>query len=180
MRRLWLALYLLGTGSSAGAFMPVATVTSAAVFRLDGRSINTPGVTTFPLVVGDVVATHNGAAVLFFDDGSVVKVGVNSSIRIAGGVAKPKVVLLAGTLDYKLSLGSNTSVMNLDTERRQDAQSAATLVTGRVAGKSDDVSAARQHRPVGVAITDPKFFVSGATAGLGNALLRLPPVGPHF
>jgi len=167
MRRLWLACCFVVSVISAVASTSVATVTSAVPFKLDGRLIDTPGVTTFPLVVGDVVATRDGATVLFFDDGSVVKIGARSSIRIAGAEMRPKVVLLAGALDYKLVPGSNISVTNLDTERRQTTQATTT-----------PVAADARRTKVRPATTDPKFFVSAA--GVGGVLLRLPPVGPHF
>jgi hypothetical protein len=80
----------------------VATVTSAVPFVLDGHSVTSPGVTSFPLVPGDTVATTNGPAVLLFHDGSTVKLGENSSAKIDTVGENPKVILLAGALDYKL------------------------------------------------------------------------------
>ena len=100
--------------SSAFAGKSIATVTSAEPFALDGHSVNTPGVSSFPIVVGDTVATSRGPAVLRFTDGSAMKLGSNSSVRIAGVDTRPKVVLLAGALDYKLVPGSALSVTNLD------------------------------------------------------------------
>ena len=100
----------------------LATVTSASPFALDGRSINTPGVTSFPLVLGDLLSTASGPAVVLFQDGSKVKLLPNSSVKIAGAAAKPKLVLLSGSLDYKLVPGSSLSVTNLDIERKRQQQ----------------------------------------------------------
>jgi hypothetical protein len=120
-----LALGGLAAGNS------VATVTSAAPFTLDGHAVNTPGVTTFPLVVGDVVTTASGPAVLYFQDGSVIKLGKNSSIKVSGVETEPKLVLMSGTLDYKLMPGSNLAVTNLDMDRKQNAQPIKAAGAGR-------------------------------------------------
>jgi hypothetical protein len=71
-----------------------------------------------PLAVGSEVATSSAPAVLFFVDGSSVKLAAGSRARLIGSEAQPKLVLLAGSLDYKLVLGSNLSVTNLDLERK--------------------------------------------------------------
>jgi len=119
MKTIQKAAFLFGvTVFATFAATPIATITSAEPFELDGHSVNTPGVSSFPVVVGDTVATNRGAAVLVFSDGSAMKLGSNSSVRIAGVEAKPKVVLLAGALDYKIVPGSKLSVTNLDSERK--------------------------------------------------------------
>ena len=106
-----LSLPLLGAS-------PVARVSSPEAFTLDGRSIAVSGISPVPLAVGDEVATSNAPAVLFFADGSSVKLAAGSRARLTGSEAQLKLVLLAGSLDYKLVLGSNLSVTNLDLERK--------------------------------------------------------------
>jgi hypothetical protein len=93
-------------------------VSSPEAFTLDGRSIAVSGISPVPLAVGDEVATSNAPAVLFFADGSSVKLAPASRAKLTGSDTRPKLVLLSGSLDYKVVLGSNLSVTNLDVERK--------------------------------------------------------------
>ena len=69
-------IVLLGCISlSAFGAKPVATITSATPFSLDGHSMSTPGVTSFPVVMGDTVSTSDGSAVLLFSEGSRSETG---------------------------------------------------------------------------------------------------------
>jgi hypothetical protein len=139
----------------ASAAPSIATVTSAVPFTLDGHPVSTPGVTSFPLVVGDTVATTAGPAVLFFQDGSRVKLGPNSSVKLAGFGAKPKVVLLSGALDFKLIPGSNVSVVNLDAERKQ---------TGKAAVSSPALASAHPDKSTeSMVASDAKTSASSST-----------------
>jgi len=182
-----------------GSAASIATVTSASPFALDGRSINTPGVTSFPLVLGDLVATASGPAVVLFQDGSKVKLLPNSSVKIAGVADKPKLVLLSGSLDYKLIPGSNLSVTNLDIERKLQRQgrpatapSARSLSPERaMLAALDDPATVSAGSAAAKAHSEPstpaartgsvfnKFLVpagGAGAAGLATALIRLPPV----
>jgi microcystin-dependent protein len=118
--------FAFGAKPIATAPRVIATITSAEPFLLDGYIINTPGVTSYPLVVGDTVSTKSGAAVLVFREGSRLKLVVNSSVHITGADSKTKIILLGGALDYKLVAGSVLSVTNLDTEQKLAAKQAAT------------------------------------------------------
>lgn len=77
----------------------LGTITSATPFRLDGHLINTPGVTTFPLVSGDVITTSAGSALLILQSGGTLKLAANSSLKITAGALAPLVTLLSGTVD---------------------------------------------------------------------------------
>ncbi len=116
----WLsrAALLLSAGLCAIALTPLATVTSAEPFWVNGRAVKVAGITSVALAVGNEVATLNAPAVLFFADGSSVKLAASSRARIIGSDTQPKLVLLAGSLDYKVVLGSNLSVTSLDLERK--------------------------------------------------------------
>ena len=111
-------------GLPVAALTPLATVTSAGTFWLNGRAVSVAGIASVTLAVGNEVATANSPAVLFFADGSSVKLGAGSRARLIGSDAQPKVVLLAGSLDYKVVLGSTLSVTNLDQEREAPASGA--------------------------------------------------------
>ena len=87
-------------------------------FSLDGRAVAVSGITMVPLKVGNEVATSTAPAVLFFADGSSVKLAAGSRAKLIGSEAQPNFVLLAGSLDYKVVLGSNLSVTSLDLERK--------------------------------------------------------------
>jgi hypothetical protein len=85
---------------------------------VNGHAVKVAGITSVALAVGNEVSTVNAPAVLFFADGSSVKLGASSRARLMGSDAQPKLVLLAGSLDYKVVLGSNVSVTSLDLERK--------------------------------------------------------------
>ena len=146
---------------SAFGAKPLATVTSAEPFALNGHSMNAPGVTSFPVILGDTVSTSKSSAVLSFAEGSTIKLG--------------KVVLLAGDLDFKLAAGTKISVTNLDSDKTTSA------------GHSSDTppvatGAAPTNAHAGL-LTNPKFLIPAAgigAAGLTTGLLTLPPVSRHL
>jgi hypothetical protein len=160
---------------SAFGAKPLATVTSAEPFALNGHSMNAPGVTSFPVILGDTVSTSKSSAVLSFAEGSTIKLGANSAVRIDGNEEKPKVVLLAGDLDFKLAAGTKISVTNLDSDKTTSA------------GHSSDTppvatGAAPTNAHAGL-LTNPKFLIPAAgigAAGLTTGLLTLPPVSRHL
>jgi hypothetical protein len=100
---------------SAGfAGAPVASVTSAQSFNLDGTLVSNPGVNSWPVVVNDDVATFDrGGAILNFNDGSRVEMAANSRVMIQGSEANPRVVLFAGRMNYNLASGSHLSVLTM-------------------------------------------------------------------
>lgn len=161
-------LLISALGVCALAPTPIATVTSIFPFNLDGRSINTPGVTSFPLVLGDSVATSRGPAVLIFIDGSTVKLGVHSKLKIDGLAAKPQLVLVTGTLDYRLVRGSDLAVTHLNGERDDAKRLTFPPVIpndGRVTSSTSKVSWA-----------NPAVLFAHGNAGAG----LLPPLSKHF
>jgi hypothetical protein len=162
-----LALLLPAVGISALGSTAVATVTSALAFVIDGHSIDAPGVTSFPLVVGDTVATSQGSAVLFFPDGSAVKLGINSSAKIDGDAASPKLILLAGALDYRLVPGSNLAITNLEAERDKPVASQRQIMP-----KATDEDAKKMSD-----WTNPAFLVPHAT---GTGAGPLPSTSDHL
>jgi hypothetical protein len=153
-----LALILGGLTLSSFGATSVATVTSGVAFTLDGQSINTPGVTSFPVVSGDTISTSSGPAIILFKDGSVVKLSANSSVKVDGEVAEPKVVLTAGALDFKLVAGSKISVTNLDGKHSEPLAS--------------DNGATNSGSRLGSVLGSSKFLIpaSGAAIGAGTAL----------
>ena len=93
--------------SAAGA---VASVTSAQPFSVDGVQLSNPGVSSWPLISSDEIATTNGAALMTFGDGSAVKLAPQSRVRLAGTTTSPHIYLIAGNVDTKLAPGSRLLV----------------------------------------------------------------------
>jgi hypothetical protein len=172
---------------SVFAANPIATMTSAVPFVLDGHSVTSPGVTSFPLVPGDTVATTNGPAVLLFHDGSTVKLGENSSAKIDTVGENPKVILLAGALDYKLVAGSNVKVTNLDTVRKPvvEAAPSANVSRGRAVAvlSSPSFILSAGGSAVGLAFALNPFSsgssVATSVSTTGTLTANLPPVSRH-
>ncbi len=98
---------------------------------VDGRVVARSGITAVPLAVGSEVETASAPAVLFFADGSSVRLAASSRAKLVGSEAQPKLVLLAGSLDYKVVLGSSLSVTSLDLERKSKPVSKALPQAGQ-------------------------------------------------
>lgn len=103
---------LCAFGLASFAAAPIATVSSSQSFALDGHAITTAGVTSWPLVLGDQVTTSSVPALVSFPDGSRIQLAPRSEARIIGTTENPKVVLIAGNLQYKLAPGSALSLTN--------------------------------------------------------------------
>jgi hypothetical protein len=178
-------------GRLAIASSPIASVRTADTFQLDGHSINTPGVTLWPLVLGDeFTSSQNSPVIILFRDGSRVKLDAGSRARIAGSEEQPKVVLLSGTLDFKLVPKSNLTVTNLESERKKAASLAKNnrpLVpakVGEAVSEGSNIASA-----VAAADSLPVLFGSqfllpptiATSAGVrAAALVMEPPVSPHL
>jgi len=92
------------------ASAPVATVSSAEPVTLAGHSVSAPGVSSWPLVTGDEIATSTAPATILFRDGSSVALSARSSARLTGTSTQPKLVLIAGSLNYKIVPGSKLAL----------------------------------------------------------------------
>ena len=102
----------------SSASTPVATVSCTEPFSLDERLIAAPGITSWPLMVGDDVETGIAPAMIVFLDGSSVKLAARSRIRLAATDSQLKVILEDGTLDYKVAGDSKLSVSSLKTQNQ--------------------------------------------------------------
>jgi hypothetical protein len=100
---------LASLGFAAG---PLATVSSSQPFKLDGHAVTTAGITAWPVVAGDDLATAKFPAVLYFHDGSSVQLSAQSSVTVNGSAEEPKLILTSGKLDYKLVAGSKIAITN--------------------------------------------------------------------
>ncbi len=107
------------------ASAPVANVSSAEPLTLDGHSVFAPGVPSFPVVIGDQIATTTGPAILSFGDGSRLTLAPQSRVKVIGTNAKPTVVLTAGNLEYRLAAGSALSLTDTEPSPNQDPNNQA-------------------------------------------------------
>jgi len=103
----------------AVASAPIANMTSKQAITLDGHGLAAVGIASWPLVMGDEVATSGAPGIILFNDGSSIQLASRSAIKIVGSSAEPKIVLLSGSLDYKFVSGSKLSVTNSLTAARE-------------------------------------------------------------
>jgi hypothetical protein len=101
---------LTGAACISAGGPSIATASSIQDIILDGHTLAAAGVTSWPLVVGDTLQSTASQATLLFRDGSSVTLSPESKLRILGTQAKPRIVLVAGTLDYRLSPGSEVTL----------------------------------------------------------------------
>ena len=100
------AVFHLASFASA----PIATVSSAEPVTLAGHSLSAPGVSAWPLVTGDEITTSTATATILFRDGSSVALAAKSSALLTGTSTQPKLVLIAGSLNYSLVAGSKVAL----------------------------------------------------------------------
>ena len=100
------AVFSLASFASA----PIATVSSAEPVTLAGHSLSAPGVSSWPLVTGDEITTSTAPATILFRDGSSVALAAKSSALVTGTSLQPKLVLIAGSLNYSLVAGSKVAL----------------------------------------------------------------------
>jgi hypothetical protein len=104
---------------------PVATVSSTDPVTLAGHSISAPGVSSWPLVTGDEISTSSAPATILFRDGSSVALAAKSSARLTGTSTQPKLVLMVGSLNYKIVPGSHLLLSRSAADNDNDNGSSA-------------------------------------------------------
>lgn len=83
---------------TAWAASPVGSVKSAADFELRGATVNTAGVPSWPVMPGDVIASHNSVAVIQLTDGSRVTLDANSRAKVEAGDDGLSLHLVGGSM----------------------------------------------------------------------------------
>lgn len=140
-----IALAALTTLSFASA--PVATVSCTDPFGLDDHLITAPGITSWPLVSGDELETGAAPAILVFMDGSRVKLSAQSRVRVAAAGSQLKVILEAGTLDYKLAVDAKLSVSSSKTEKQPDHLTALKVSYSSGSAETEKAPRVSQREP---------------------------------
>ena len=101
--------------SNAMAASSVGKMTASGSVQLNGVQLPVEGVPSWPLVLGDEIATTARPATIMLNDGSRVYVEKNSRVAMKKGLAgKIQVLLVAGSLRYILGgsgAGSPVSIV---------------------------------------------------------------------
>jgi hypothetical protein len=98
-------------GAIVASAAPVATVTSSGAFKLGRVDVQATAAAGVPVNVGDVVTTLQSPAIVRFDKG-VIMLDANSSVRIETKDDHTIVRLLSGSMQYKLTEGSDIQIYN--------------------------------------------------------------------
>ncbi len=123
------------------AASPIATMSSPDPFTIDGHSVAAPGVSSWPVVIGDRIDTSTGPGTMLFHDGSSVRLAPKSVVRLTGTTTRPKLILMAGNLDYKLSAESKLELTNSESGQPEPGKTADQSAGGTVSGPSGAVIA---------------------------------------
>lgn len=153
-------LFILGSALMFGADT-VAYVSSPQPFLLDGVSVPTAGVGSWPLVVGDEITTDRSSAVVRFTDGSRVTVAAQSKARVEKDGKHLSLCFLKGSGAYFLAALSTLAVVV-----------PGHVYTGSTTGTQGTVSTGGTSTPASAGV------VRG-TGGLSPALLRLPGISVY-
>lgn len=179
-------------GSLSFAATPVASVSTSESFRLDGRSVSAKGVASWPLVIGDELATGTAPAQISFRDGSSIALAAESSAKISGTSAAPVFVLVSGSLDYNLVKNSKVSVTRAEPSAKSKksklavvaaAASAAAITPAVVMAGANSAATGTLAGSSGAPASTASTAAAAATTGdpelASPSLLRLPPVSQH-
>ncbi|HEY1945391.1 MAG TPA: hypothetical protein VGG97_00175 [Bryobacteraceae bacterium] len=128
---------LASLGFAAG---PIATVSSSQSFNLSGHAVTVAGITSWPVVAGDALATAKSPATLYFHDGSSVTLSAGSSAKLGGSAREPKLMLTSGRFDYKLAPGSKVVITSV----------ANPAAKGPLAGRLTDVPLRLRMPPISI------------------------------
>ena len=175
------AVAICGTAGLA-ATSAIASVSSAQAFSLDGRSVSVAAVSSWPVVIGDEVATSDAPAVFHFQDGSRITLGVKSTLRISGTNEQPMVVLVAGSLDYKLSKKSAISVARAETKGSPATYSVTTAAKTHVSPVVlGGIGAAAGAVPIAILVASSHgaAAAAGSVSSTGTAAAASGTAGPR-
>ena len=161
-RTITLTSLLVALGCVGLARAPIGNVSSSQPLTLDGQQMAAAGVTSWPIVVGDELKASNVPATLSFNDGSRIKLAPQSQIKISGTTQEPRLVLVAGNLEYKLAPGS---ALSLVTEKAPAANE-----TAGAADPQDTTPPPNAGPPAVMVVHSAKFyFLTGMLATAGAA-----------
>ena len=123
------------------AAAPIATLTTGGPVKVNGTLVPTAGAPTWPLVLGDEIATTTQPAMLLFADGTRVTLAQNTRVNLPK-CAPPVLDTLEGTITYKMAPASKLLLCALGRPIKPERETEGSLtiegpdkVVVRVAGK---------------------------------------------
>jgi hypothetical protein len=145
VRRCFAFSVLLGTGAvNCFGEPPIAKIISNEPIEING--IMAPARNYIPIGLGGEVSTHSSTAVIQFSDGSTVSLQPNSQLRIEGSAGSPRINLLRGSAQSKLTPGSHTRFSAANQTDRVVDQLINDKIASRAATASPAVSDALMYR----------------------------------
>jgi len=100
----------------ATAASPVATVTSAATFRISGAAVPVAGVPDWPLAAGDELVMGKAPGMIQFRDGTEIYVLPETKLKVGGSAANPALTLSRGGVAYRFAKNSSVQISALSTK----------------------------------------------------------------
>jgi len=112
MRRIGVCFFIASSiASVAFAAGPIARVSSALPFQLRGALVPVAGVSSWPVLAGDSIATGDAAATIHFLDGTSVVLAQHSTARVEELNGRNTVRLLGGTMQATRAAGSTVAFL---------------------------------------------------------------------
>jgi hypothetical protein len=100
MHRVLLGLFAIALFASADDPPKfIATVSSPQPFTLDGHTVTSNGMASWPLVVGDQIASADTPVLVALSDGTDLLVNAHSKIKLVLGGNKVQILVLSGSID---------------------------------------------------------------------------------
>jgi len=123
------------------AAAPIATLTTGGPVKVNGTLVPTAGAPTWPLVLGDEIATTTQPAMMLFADGDRVTLAQNTRVNLPK-CSPPVLDILEGTITYKMAPASKLLLCALGRPIKPERETEGSLtiegpdkVVVRVAGK---------------------------------------------
>lgn len=123
------------------AAAPIATLTTGGPVKVNGTLVPTAGAPTWPLVLGDEIATTTQPAMMLFADGARVTLAQNTRVNLPK-CSPPVLDILEGTITYKMAPASKLLLCALGRPIKPERETEGSLtiegpdkVVVRVAGK---------------------------------------------
>jgi ferric-dicitrate binding protein FerR (iron transport regulator) len=140
--QLTIAISVLLVGVNAAE--TVANITSSGTFALRGVPVKTQGIPSWPMVLGDELATDKSVASIRFVDGSVVTLAQNSKAQVTKKDGKLTLRLVNGSMQFKLAEGSGLVLTN---NNQPVSGVSGSVSAGQVTGTEKAILAGRPAPP---------------------------------
>jgi hypothetical protein len=133
-------LVLLLIAGSAFAAAPVASVTSSSDFQLRDATVNTAGVSSWPIMAGDTMVAGTGSATIRFIDGTLVTLAPNSRVKVQEKNSDLSLQLVNGSMSFVLADSSALRIFSGNTPVQAQPGVATTASVGGSASNAIIIS----------------------------------------